>query len=205
MVTWMTSAEQSTQQGGPEVAAYIEGDLYGEFLWKMTPDQQWVVLGQLCDRKNWSREEVAENLADGPLAELPTYGERSHDGRRDSHSSGVNQPKPSATRSGWSQAVAATGYDPNKFYVTASDVKGHGNTLHVKFPPEALRQIQELIATNAFPQYRLPSDSSAMLSTTIYTAVSSRSERSEIQRSERAMLSSSYSVTLKNTLKSREG
>ena len=160
MVTWMTPAEQAPGKdtSPKEVAAYIEGDLYGEFLWEMTPDQQWLVLGQWCDRNNWSREEVAENLADGLLAELAAYGERSHDGKRDSHSSGVNQPKPSAPRSGWSQAVAATGYDPNKFFVSASDVKGHGNTRNVKFPPEALRQIQELIATGAYPPYRLPGD-----------------------------------------------
>ena len=95
------------------------------------------------------------------------------------------------------------GYDPNKFYVTATDVKGHGNNLQVKFPPEALRQIQELIATNAFPQYRLPSDF-------IRDAVHHHLHRRFAQVGEvgdpairRAMHSSSYSVTLRNILKSR--
>jgi len=160
MVTWATRSEQApgSNASPKEAAAFIEDHLYGEFLWQMTPDQQWVVLGQLCDLKNWSWELVAENLADGPLAELATYGERSPDGNRENPSSGVDKPKPSASPSGWSQVVAGPGYDPNKFFVMATDVKGHGNNLQVKFPPEALRQIQELIATDAFPQYRLPSD-----------------------------------------------
>ena len=58
MVTWTTrlSKHPGSNASPKEAAAYIEDDLYGEFLWKMTPDQQWVVLGQLCDLKNWSRE-----------------------------------------------------------------------------------------------------------------------------------------------------
>jgi len=127
----------------------------------MTPHQQLVAVRRLCEHHGWEWTEVAGHLVDGPLADLAIRNVPTNGGDNDAHPSRPDQSaSPPPPKSKWAQVVAgpSVGYSPDKFYCQSSDVKGHGNTVSVKLPPEVLRDIQILIADGAFPPYRLPSD-----------------------------------------------
>jgi hypothetical protein len=61
----------------------------------------------------------------------------------------------------WQQAASQPGslsYDPNKFYVRGTDVKGHGERISGKIPPDVYGQIQQLVYSLDFPDYTMPMD-----------------------------------------------
>jgi hypothetical protein len=70
--------------------------------------------------------------------------------------------KNETNRRAWELAATtlqgSLGYDPNKFYVRATDIKGHGERVSFKVPPEISAQIAELIFSKSFPEYRTPLD-----------------------------------------------
>ena len=65
------------------------------------------------------------------------------------------------TMNAWQAAAGAGGslsYDPNKFYVRGTDVRGHGERLSGKIPPDVYGQIQQLVYSTDFPDYTMPMD-----------------------------------------------
>lgn len=61
----------------------------------------------------------------------------------------------------WGQAALASGslgYDPAKFYCKATDVKGHGERVSYKLPPDVYAQIMKLCYGIDFPDYESPPD-----------------------------------------------
>ncbi len=50
------------------------------------------------------------------------------------------------------------GHDPTKFYVKATDTKGHGEHLSFKVPPDVYAQMQMLVHAEEFPEYTMPAD-----------------------------------------------
>jgi len=67
-----------------------------------------------------------------------------------------------AAAAAWGQA-SVTGttkavHDANGFYVKATDVKGHGEKLGFKIPPDVFAQIQVIVHSGEFPDYSQPAD-----------------------------------------------
>ena len=63
--------------------------------------------------------------------------------------------------SAWTQAANASGslsYDPNKFYVRGTDVKGHGERIGGKIPPDVYGQMMQIVYSQDFPDYTMPMD-----------------------------------------------
>ena len=63
--------------------------------------------------------------------------------------------------SSWTQAVTTGGtlsYDPNKFYVRGTDVKGHGERIGGKVPPDVYGQMMQIVYSPDFPDYTMPMD-----------------------------------------------
>jgi hypothetical protein len=50
------------------------------------------------------------------------------------------------------------GYSPEKFYVKATDSKGHSANLRVHVPPIFAERVSALIASRTFPEYRTLAD-----------------------------------------------
>ena len=50
------------------------------------------------------------------------------------------------------------GYDPSKFYVQATDKKGHSKNLRLHLLPEIVGRIESLIQAGTFPAYRTSGD-----------------------------------------------
>jgi hypothetical protein len=60
-------------------------------------------------------------------------------------------------------AVAAgspqsTGYDPLRFYVRATDVRGHSDQLSLKVAPDVMAMLHKLVNCGDFPEYETPHD-----------------------------------------------
>lgn len=63
----------------------------------------------------------------------------------------------------WTQAIKrpeprGNVYDPDKFYVRASDQKGHHEAVHFGCPPDVYAQIMTLVHHEGFPDYQSPGD-----------------------------------------------
>lgn len=55
-------------------------------------------------------------------------------------------------------ATEKSGYDPSKFYTSASDGQGHGRAVRFDAPPSIVGEIAELLASGQFPAYRSAAD-----------------------------------------------
>ena len=59
--------------------------------------------------------------------------------------------------SSWTSLEETGGYDPEQFYCTATDKKGHCQEFRVKAPPQVAGQLSAMLATRKFP-YRTQND-----------------------------------------------
>lgn len=57
----------------------------------------------------------------------------------------TEQPDNVTPIKGWAKPTAAPEYDPNQFYVRATNTYNHSTTLRLAIPPELMSQIQEIV------------------------------------------------------------
>jgi hypothetical protein len=50
------------------------------------------------------------------------------------------------------------GYDRAKFYVKATDWRGHGEKIHIRIPPELYAQVNVMVHTESLTEYTMPAD-----------------------------------------------
>ncbi len=55
-------------------------------------------------------------------------------------------------------AMAQAGYSPDKFYVRATDGKGHSENVQTKISPSLLGELSAIIAAKEIPEYRTVQD-----------------------------------------------
>lgn len=77
-------------------------------------------------------------------------------------------PSTASAKSRWSTAVAAKKpgtagpamqqYDPDRFYVKASDQRGHSEKVGFKVPPDVYAQVMRFVADQSFPDYQTIGD-----------------------------------------------
>lgn len=60
----------------------------------------------------------------------------------------------------WGQAAIgdANAYSPERFYVKATDFRGHGERLSFKIPPDLNVQIHQMVSSAEWPDYTMPAD-----------------------------------------------
>jgi Arc/MetJ-type ribon-helix-helix transcriptional regulator len=69
---------------------------------------------------------------------------------------GTGPPSKWATVTGATKGSSA--YSVDKFYVSASDIRGHRSYIRLAIPPDLAREIETLVQSGAFPAYEVTSD-----------------------------------------------
>ena len=63
-----------------------------------------------------------------------------------------------ATKKPGQVAASPTTYDPDKFYIKASDQRGHSEKVSFKVPPDIYAQVMRFVADDTFPDYQTIGD-----------------------------------------------
>lgn len=56
------------------------------------------------------------------------------------------------------QAPSPAQYDPDKFYIKASDQRGHSEKVGFKIPPDVYAQVMRFVSDDSFPDYQTMGD-----------------------------------------------